>query len=587
MRRRPAARAARGPLAGPGRGCARPRSGLAVVLLAVALLAGCAPAGPSPTASVPASPTAGAPGSACTPAVTPAGDDRGDRVWYEVFVRSFADADGDGTGDLRGLLARLDHLNDGDPATGDDLGVGGLWLMPVAEAASYHGYDVLDYRAVERDYGTLDDLRAVVEAAHARGMRVIVDFVPNHTSRDHPWFREALVRGSPRDSWYVWEDAFPGWAGPGGETVWHEAGGRWYYAFFSPTMPELDLTDPEVTAALHEAARWWLEEVGVDGFRIDAAKHLVETGPDAQTNTPESRAWLAGLRAASVEADPGAVLVGEVWDLAVVAGGYVPDALDLTFDFGLATGIRLALQNGRAGPLASALLDSIRWWPANRNATFLSNHDQNRIASELRSDPAALRLAAFLLLTLPGTPFLYYGEEIGLPGTKPDERIRTPLPWTAQDPGRGFTTGTPWQSFADAPAGTNVAAQAADPGSLLATYRALIAARNGDPALRGGGAVPLATGSEAVGAWLRTTADRTVLVVANLSDAPVTTYGLELAAGPLCGPVQARLATAIGDPAGAISAPSVTVAGGFAAYVPVATLPARSGLVIELEPAVP
>lgn len=565
-----------------------------LVVLALAV-GGCASStvapSPTPRPSVPATVSPTAPSIACEPATTPVADDWNERVWYEVFVRSFADSDGDGIGDLRGLLERLDHLNDGDPATTDDLGVGGLWLMPIAESVSYHGYDVTDYRAVEPDYGTLGDLRALLDAAHERGMRVIVDFVPNHSSSEHGWFRESLVPGSPRDPWYVWSDEFPGWGGPGGEVVWREGGDRWYYAYFSETMPELDLTNPDVTAEFRDVARFWVEEVGVDGFRIDAAKHLIATGKDAQVNTPETLAWLAGFRESLGGTLPDGgdpLLVGEVWDLAVVAGAYVPDSLDLTFDFGLATGVRLGLENGRAGPLRTALLDSVRWWPPNRNATFLSNHDQDRIASSLRGDGDALRLGAFLLMTLPGVPFLYYGEEIGLTGRKPDERIRTPLPWTEERPGAGFTSGTPWQPLAEMPTGTSVAAQRDDPSSLLAAYRTLIAARGAEAPLRTGGAAVLETGSESVAAWLRTTADRTLLVVANLSDESVADYALDLAAGPLCGAVVPSVVAAMGLEAGTEpSPPSLTPSGGLDGYRPLRVLPPRIGLVIALEPVAP
>lgn len=568
---------------------------LAALLATVVLVGGCGVS--APTASPLPSPSAGTSGPSgspvtasptvsCAPVVAPPSDWWTGRTWYEVFVRSFADADGDGIGDLRGLTARLDYLDDGDPATTSDLGVGGLWLMPIAEAASYHGYDVTDYRAVERDYGTLTDLRALLAAAHARGLRVIVDFVPNHTSSDHPWFRDALTPGSAHDDWYVWSAERPAWAGPAGGPAWHEAAGRWYYGVFWEGMPDLDLTNQAVTAELRSIARYWLDEVGVDGFRVDAAKHLIETGPDAQTNTPETLAWLAGFRSSIRDGGADPLLVGEVWEIAAIAGRYVPESLDMTFDFGLAEGIRLALRNGRAGPLRTALLDSLRWWPPNRNATFLANHDQNRIMSELGGDRAAARLAAFLLLTLPGVPFLYYGEELGLEGRKPDERIRTPFPWTEERPGAGFTTGTPWEPLAEVPPGTSVAAQTGDPASLLSTYRTLVRARADDPALRAGGTVLVETGSEEVGAWLRTSGEGISLVVANLSDAPVADYGLSVGEGPLCGPVVPRVVASVGlDGEPAVAAPVAAPSGGFEGYRPLPALPPRSGLVIALDPA--
>ena len=361
--------------------CARAADPLVLSLVAV-LAAGCvsstvtpvpATPGPSAASATPsAAPTSPAPGSACTPGTTPAAQDWNDRVWYEVFVRSFKDASGDGIGDLRGLTQQLDYLNDGDPATTTDLGVTGLWLMPIAESPSYHGYDVTDYRKVEPDYGTAEDLRAFLDAAHERGIKVIVDLVLNHSSIDHPWFEDARTPGAEHDDWYVWEDEQPFWVGPGGQVVWHPDGERWYYGVFWEGMPDLNLRNPETTAELEDVARFWLEEVGVDGFRLDAAKHLIEDGKDAQTNTPETKAWLAGFKDSVAAVNPEALLVGEVWDPPAIAAPYVPASVDMTFDFGLATAIRLAIQNGRAAPLRTGLMDTISAWPANQNASFLT-----------------------------------------------------------------------------------------------------------------------------------------------------------------------------------------------------------------------
>jgi glycosidase len=562
------------------------------VCLAVA--AGCGSTAPSPPPAAPstapsasASSSGAGAGTACVRATTPVAHDWNDRTWYEVFVRSFADSDGDGIGDLRGLTAKLDYLNDGDPATTDDLGVAGLWLMPIAEAASYHGYDVIDYEAVERDYGTREDMDALVAAAHERGIDVIVDLVPNHTSVQSPWFRASAAGTDGKRDWYLWEDDKPTWLGPDGQVVWHEKDDDFYYGVFWEGMPDLNLRNEAVTAALEDVARFWLTEVGVDGFRVDAAKHLIEDGPKAQTNTPETKAWLAGFKAVAEAARPGALMVGEVWDPPSVAGAYVPDSLDMTFDFGLATAYRMAIQGGRVAPIRTAFGDTATAWPANQSAAFLTNHDQTRIMTELRGDPAAAGLAAFLLLAGPGTPFLYYGEEIGMTGTKPDERIRTPMRWTADAATGGFTTGTPWEALSgDDPATVNVATQATDPSSLLSTYRALIAARTGNDALRRGATTLLDSDAEPVAAWLRTTADATVLAIANLSDAPVSGYALSLAEGPLCGPQAATLlATVGGTPRTNIAPPAVNAAGGVDAWTPVEQLAPRSGYLVSLDPA--
>lgn len=564
--------------------------------MAVLAATGCSPATPTsaPTgtpgsgitpSAAPSATATPAAGSACTPSAIPVAEDWNGRVWYETFVRSFADGDGDGMGDFRGLTERLDYLNDGDPATTDDLGVTGMWLMPIAESPSYHGYDVVDYEAVERDYGTREDLDAFLAAAHARGIKVIVDLVLNHTSIEHPWFTDS-ADGSGHADWYLWADENPAWLGPGGQVAWHELDGRWYYAVFWEGMPDLNLRSEAVTAALDDVTRFWLQDVGVDGFRLDAAKHLIEDGKDAQTNTPETKAWLAAWKADVDRLEPDAMTVGEVWDPATVAAAYVPDSTDLTFDFGFATGIRLALQNGRAAPLVTALGDSLGAWPANRNATFLTNHDQPRIMTELAGDVPSAKLAAFLLLTAPGTPFLYYGEEIGLTGTKPDERIRTPMPWTGEGPAAGFTSGTPWEPLQDGWETVNVAAQTGDPDSLLSAYRGLVRARGASPALQHGATLPVDGGAEPVTGWLRVADGETLLAFANVSDEPVTDYALTLDGGPLCGSMTARVvATVGGDPEAVPSPVPITADGGLDRWKPFASLPPRTGYLVALEPA--
>src|SRR5690242_15613038 len=256
----------------------------------VVLAAGCATTTPTPVPTTPASgppsiaaPSASitasaAPGSACTAATTPPAEDWSRRVWYEAFVRSFKDGNGDGIGDFRGLTSKLDYLNDGDPSTTDDLGVTGMWLMPIADSPSYHGYDVIDYDKVEPDYGTRADLDAFLAAAHARGIKVIVDLVLNHTSSENPWFQASAKHDGTHDDWYVWSDTNPGWLGPDGQVVWREQGKRWYYALFSEGMPDLNYRSPAVTAEIDRITTYWLQDVGVDGFRLDAAKYLVEDG---------------------------------------------------------------------------------------------------------------------------------------------------------------------------------------------------------------------------------------------------------------------------------------------------------------------
>jgi glycosidase len=522
--------------------------------------------------SAPACPDAGAPSSAAGPWWR-------DRTFYEVFVRSFADSDGDGIGDLRGLTDRLDSLNDGDPSTADDLGVTALWLMPVAASPSYHGYDVTDYESIEPDYGTADDFRALMAAAHERGIAVIVDLVINHTSIDHPWFQDARRPGSAHDDWYVWSTDGVPFAGPGGQRVWHKDGERWYYGYFSEAMPDLNLANPEVTSAIDEVARFWLDEMGVDGFRIDAARHLIEDGDQLQ-NTPATFEWLAGFRERIKASHPDALVLGEVWDATSMASKYVREgSLDLAFDFGLAGATVNAVRSGDAGSLRAAQQEVADDYPPAGAATFLTNHDQDRVAYELGSDVAAERLAATLLLTGAGVPFVYYGEEIGLTGHKPDEQIRTPMRWDDSANG-GFTTGTPWEPLSADPVAVNVATESADGGSLLSTYRALTQLRAAHPALSHGDWTAVDAPDPGVLAFLRQADGEIVLVMANLADQPVESPALTLDGGALCG---SPSATSLLGPA-EVRAPTVTRSGGLDGYVPIDRLGPRETVVIELEP---
>lgn len=501
-----------------------------------------------------------------------------DRVFYEVFVRSFADSDGDGIGDLRGLTQRLDYLNDGDPATTNDLGVTGLWLMPVAESPSYHGYDVTDYRAVEKDYGTSDDFKALVAAAHERGIAIVVDFVINHTSREHPWFQDARTPGSKHDDWYVWADQRPAVARSDGTRVWHADGDRFYYGYFWEGMPDLNLKNPEVTAELGSIGDFWLTGMGVDGFRIDAARHLIEDGKKLE-NTDATFAWLASFRDRLHATAPKALLLGEAWDASSMSARYVKEgALDLTWDFGLAGATISSLRSGDAGSLQAAQTEVARLYPLGGLATFLTNHDQDRVMSDLNGDVADAKLAAALLLTGGGTPFIYYGEEIGLTGRKPDERIRTPMRWDASLPAAGFSNAKPWEALGDDPAGTDVAREAATPDSLFSRYQSLIGLRAAYPALAAGAWIPVDADAESVVAYLRHLDGQTMLVVANLGDAVVKAPVLSLEHGPLCGTPSARVVLGTGD----ATAPGVGAAGGFDAYTPIAHLDPRNVIVIEL-----
>ncbi|HEX4953476.1 MAG TPA: alpha-amylase family glycosyl hydrolase [Thermoanaerobaculia bacterium] len=444
-------------------------------------------------------------------------------VFYQVFVRSFADSDGDGVGDFKGLIAKLDYLNDGDPATATDLGVEGLWLMPVFESPSYHGYDVVDYERIEADYGTAADFERFLAEAHRRGMKVILDLMVNHTSSQHPWFVEsARSPESPKRDWYVWRTDDPGWRQPWGNgPTWHQKNGAFYYGIFWSGMPDLNFATPAVRAEVKRLADLWLER-GVDGFRLDAARHLFADGPgDQQNDRPETYAFWRELAAHVRARHPQALLVGENWTTTEIIASYY-DALPMSFNFPLASSLIDAVAKGDASAVAYKLDEMAQLYPSGAlDAPFLSNHDMPRLATQLGGDPARVRAALQILLTLPGTPFVYYGDELGLvngPGRE-DQHKRTPMPWDAS-PGGGFTAGKPWFAFAPGKETVNVAAESADPGSVLSRVRRFLALRRGSEALRKG-KLTLVPGSPAQDgrllAFLREAPGERLLVVHNVT----------------------------------------------------------------------
>jgi alpha-amylase len=453
-------------------------------------------------------------------------------VFYEVFVRSFSDSNGDGIGDLQGLLHKLDYLNDGNPTTTSDLGVDALWLMPVFESPSDHGYDTTDYETIERDYGTNADFQRLLREAHKRGIRVIIDLVMNHTSSEHPWFLESAASpASPKRNWYVWSATDPGWHQPwgGNYPAWYLKNGAYYYGLFWSGMPDLNYRTPAVKNEMFRLARLWLAQ-GVDGYRLDATRYLVEDGAGAgQADTAETHQLLRALSNEVRAAKPDAVLIAENTVDTRTLASYYADGL-MNFDFPLATAIVDGVKSGDAMRIHDALRDILGSYPAGAiDAPFLTNHDHTRVATVLGNDPGKLRSAAAILLTLPGAPFLYYGEEVGLQNgpSEADEAKRTPMPWNAAG---GFTSGRPWEGFAPGLSVNNVAAQTGDPDSLLSTYRHWIAARKRSQALRIGDLALVDTSAPLL-AFTRSVAGERVLVVHNVGDAPVQSGALAVSAG--------------------------------------------------------
>jgi glycosidase len=492
---------------------------------------------------------------------------------YEVFVRSFSDSDGDGIGDLKGLTQKLDYINDGNPRSTRSLGARCIWLMPIAESPSYHGYDVSDYYKVAPAYGTNADFRKFVAAAHRRGIAVLVDMVLNHTSSENPWFRQAQRdTASPYRDWYRWSATQPAQKGPWGQDAWRHSDVRdeWYWGVFWKGMPDLNYQSPAVRREAKRIATFWLKEMGVDGFRLDAVPYLMEEG-DSLIGAPGTHAFLREYGSHVRSVAPRSFTVGEVWDGLDKMLPYYPGQLDSYFAFDLQQLLLGAVRTGDGRALLERHLRYQREVPRGGYSTFIGNHDVTRPFTALGGDAAGARIAATLLMTLPGVPFVYYGDEIGMAGDKPDERLRTPMQWSTAS-NAGFTRGTPWEPLQGDVATANVASQDRAPESLLTLYRRLIRLRASNTALATGTLIPLQASDPHVIAYLRRDGAHTALVVANLGPAPSAGVTLTSAEGAV-----ARGTYAMRPLIGDLGAASLRVGADerLAGYVPFATIGPR------------
>lgn len=442
-----------------------------------------------------------------------------DAVFYEIFVRSFYDSDGDGIGDFQGLTEKLDYLNDGDPNTKDDLGITGIWLMPIFPSTSYHGYDVIDYRDANPEFGSMEDFNEFLKEAHKRNIKVIIDFVVNHTSIEHPWFEEARSNPeSPYREWYVWADEKPTYKGPWGQDVWHfNYDNTYYYGVFWSGMPDLNFRNQEVSDEVFDIAEFWLKDIGVDGFRIDGALHLIEDG-QVQKNTDATHEWFRAFNEHYKAINPQAMAVGEVWDSNFLAVRYVKDKeFDLVFDFEQADAIMLGVMGSDGQRVLNALEFNYNLYPDFQKANFLTNHDMNRVMHVFQGNENKAKAAAVILLTAPGVPFIYYGEEVGMLGAKPDEDIRLPMQWSAEV-NAGFSTGSPWRSVNDNYLDWNVVTLNQNSESLINLYRNLIQSRNDSAALKVGDFQTLKTNERNVIAYTRVLDEEIIIIMINLEN---------------------------------------------------------------------
>ncbi len=486
------------------------------------------------------------PAPASTAAVAAASASEDNSSWwknslvYEIFVRSFSDSNGDGVGDLRGIESRLDYLQ-------GTLGVDALWLTPIFASPSYHGYDTTDYRAINPDFGDLGAFQSLLAQAHARGLHIILDLAVNHTSNQHPWFISAAnAEGADTHNYYVWSPGNPGWPGPqswfAGPPDGSNANGSYYYAKFGASMPNLNWRNPQVLSEVEDIMRFWAGQ-GVDGFRLDAARYYVP-GPHGEDDTPETHQQIQAFTHSLKAQYPGLLFIGEIWADTPIIAPYVNTGteLDLAFDFPTSGGLRSALQSRDAKGLTDSLQASLTQIPdRSRLAPFLTNHDMDRPPTGLAANqaPAQLKLASAVALSLPGTPFMYYGDELGLNNGSEsgDLAKRTPMPWTEDEPGHGFTDGNhPWQPFSGGITGQSVLAQSSNAGSLLNTYRGLIALRKQEPALRTG-SLQLLNGSQLAGdsrlaGWVLRQGPSELLVVANFGDQGSAALSISLSRAP-------------------------------------------------------
>lgn len=488
-----------------------------------------------------------------------------DGVMYQIYPRSFADSNGDGIGDLRGIIAHLDHLNDG---TDKSLGVDGIWLSPVYPSPMHDfGYDVSDFCAISPEFGRMDDFRALLEEAHARGIRIIMDLVLNHTSHEHPWFQEARSsRTSDKRDWYLWRDGVPGeppnnWMAAFGGRAWEwDPGSQQYYLHsFLPEQPDVNWRHPPLREAMWDVMRFWLD-LGVDGFRLDVVNWFLK---DAEYRSNPTT--LVGRRPYDrqqhvydrdqgetieltkeirllVDRYPARMTVGEVYKEppggAQFAASYCANGYGLHLAFNFA----FLFCPWRARAFADAVDEwecalGPRCWPT----YTLSNHDQPRAYSRYAvggDTDARARVAAAMLLTLRGTPFLYYGEEIGMrngrlgkadlrdplgkrywPAPVGRDAERTPMQWDASAHA-GFSTGTPWLPVNGDYTAVNATMQRDRPDSLLHWYRTLIHLRKREPALHRGTYRRLADTSDAVLSFMREWEHEQIIVLLNFDRHP-------------------------------------------------------------------
>ena len=445
------------------------------------------------------------------------------RTFYEIFPYSFCDSDGNGKGDINGIISKLDYLNDGDPKTTDDLGIDGIWLTPIMESPSYHKYDVVDYYTVDDVFGTNDDFKKLLDEAHKRGINIIIDLVVNHSSNKNEWFTKALdeLKEGKTDGYaqyYHFEE---------GKNIdgWTQAGvGDWYYeSDFVSTMPDLNLKNPELRAELEKIMKYWLD-MGVDGFRLDAVMWFESVdgvkGRHDHDGSIEDLKWLYDY-AKTVK--PDVYMVGECWDSPTTIVDYYKSGIDSFFNFGTqgSSGKVNVYVNGKD---AKSYVEYVSNWqdqikeknPDAIDAKFLSNHDTNR-ASGFLVNGTRMRLAAAMYMLAPGCPFIYYGEEIEMEGYEIDPDRRRGMIWSL-DNDEGYVKKIPDGTKMEDEPTISVESAQKDKDSLLNFYKRVIALRNQNPEIARGDLKTVTFENNAAAGYVCTYEGSSVLVMFNLGD---------------------------------------------------------------------
>lgn len=440
-------------------------------------------------------------------------------VTYEIFVQSFADSNGDGIGDIKGMTSKLDYLQ--------NLGVEGIWLMPMNPSPSYHKYDVSDYYDIHPDYGTLDDFKVFVKEAHKRNIKVVIDMVLNHCGRTNKWFQEALKDPNSKYwDYFVWTHKDDPQTKVEGKIISGDSSNRrrWvkvdgsdylYYAYFGGSMPDLNYDNPKLRQEVFTIGKFWLGEIGIDGFRLDAARHVF---PDDRAT--DSHKWWEYFLQEMKTVNKDVYIVGEVWAPADVVGPYLK-GIPALFNFDMGGAIIKAVNEENGSQLVGKHKKIVDFYgsinPDYVDATFLTNHDQNRVMSSVNGNIDKEKMAVALLLTLPGSPYLYYGEEIGMTGKKPDQFIREPFLWDKKENDKLRAS---WIQARNSTDSTVVPAsvQLADKNSLFNYYKAFIQLRNKSYALTYGKLESVSVSDNpSVCAFVRSDVNESLLVVHNLS----------------------------------------------------------------------